>query len=73
MIRLTRGTSTILTSSKGDIRALPEDVAVFCALLAALGASRSYPVFFVRCTFARPRGRVELVVARAFAASSGVC
>lgn len=61
-----------LTSNEGDVRTLPEHVAVLGARFSALGAACSYPVLFVWGTLARPRGWVELVVTGALAAFSRV-
>lgn len=61
-----------LTSDEGDVRALPEDVAVLRARLSTLGAAGFYPVLFVGSALARPRGWVELVVPGALAAFTRV-
>ena len=54
-----------------DVRALPENVAVFPGLSALATVDRD-PVLLVRGAFASPRRRVELVVARTFAAPARV-
>lgn len=55
-----------------DVGAVPEHVAVFPGLMAHATAQFD-PVFFVGGALASPRGGVELVVPRVFAALARVC